>query len=157
MMTTSSGTQEANVEDVLIMLMYFNLCNGDQTYDVIYQLKNYDKWSKKLDLLFRYLPDTVTSVYSTQYMRNLFTAMSNRMKIVMEATNTDDGQQMVKLKSLVTLVRPIQATIADIPSDYDLSKYAEQTIVERYVSGNFPQMLSSDEVAEIVDKFAPVE
>lgn len=155
-MMTSSETKEENIEDVLIMLLYFNMCNNNETYDFIDQLQNCDKWSKKMDLLFRYLPDDLKSAYSTQYLRNSFTAMSNRLKTVIN-TNTDDGMQIAKLKSPVTLVRPTQASIADIANDYDLSKYAEQTVEVRYVKGNYLKMLDSDEVTQIIDKFAPTE
>lgn len=155
MMPTTTRKEES-VEDVLIMLLYFNLCVSDQTYDLIDLLQNCDKWARKLDLLFRYLPDTLKSDYSTPYLRNIFTAMSNRLKVAI-TTDTDDTQKIVKLKSLITLVRPTQASIADIANDYELSKYAEQTVDVRYVKGNYTQMLSNDEVTQIVDKFAPTE
>lgn len=155
-MMTSTGTTEEHVEDVLTMLLYFNMCTSDQTYDFIDQLQNCDKWSKKIDLLLRNLPETVKSAYSVPYLRNIFTAMSNRLKIVSNA-NADDATQIVKVKSPVTLVRPTQASIADIPNDYDLSKYAEQTVDVLYVKGNYLKMLSSDEVTQIIDKLAPAE
>lgn len=155
-MMTSSGTKEENVEDVLIMLLYFNMCNSDQTYDFIDQLQNCDKWSKKIDLLFRYLPEALKSTYSEPYLRNIFTAMSNRLKIVSKA-NPDDVTKIEKIKSPITLVRPTQASIADIANDYDLSKFAEQTVEVRYLKGNYLKMLNSDEVTQIIDKFAPAE
>lgn len=155
-MMSSLETKEENIEDVLIMLLYFNMCNNNETYDFIEELQSCDKWSSKMNLLFRYLQDDLKSMYSTQYLRNIFTAMSNRLKAAIN-TNTDDTMQIAKLKSPVTLVRPTQASIADIANDYDLSKYAEQTVEVRYVKGNYLKMLSSDEVTQIIDKFAPAE
>lgn len=150
------GTNERNVENVLILLLYFSLCSTGDTYDFIDQLQNYDKWPKKINLLERYLPDTVLSLYSKQYLHNLITAMSNRMKSII-LPNADDSAQFVKLKSLVTLVRPTHTSIQDIEKDYNLSKYCEQTVDVRYIEGNYAKIFSTDEVAQIVDKFAPIE
>lgn len=145
------------IEDMLIMLLFFNLTRANQTYDFIDQLRYAESLKKKTNLLLRYFPETLASEYSTEYLGNIITAMANRLSIIFQANHTDDMQQFVKLKSLITLVRPAHVSIADIPKDYGLEKYAEQPIDVRVVSGNYLKILSSDEVAEIVDKAAPTE
>lgn len=158
MMPASSSSEEV-IEDLLIMLMYFNLCSCQQTYELIDRLQNCENFTKKFDMLCYYLPEELTSEYSMQYLRNIMTAMSNRLKAIIP-TNADDNEDLskiVKLKSPVTLVRPTQVPIVDCAKDYDLSKYAEQTIEVKYIKGNYLQMLNSQEVTQIINEFAPTK
>lgn len=155
-MMSPTAQKDRNVEDILIMLLYFNMCSKNTTYDFIDQLPNWDSWPKKMDLLFRYVPDTIKQTYSTQYMRNVCTAMLKRVLAIVK-TSTDIGPDAVKLKSLATLVRPTQTPFSDIADDFDLSKYFEKTVDIRFVKGTNAKMLNNDEVIQIVDKFAPAE
>lgn len=153
---SASGAKKAN-EDMLFMLLYFNLTRTDQTYDFIDQLQNAESLQKKIDLLLRYFPDSLKSLYSVQYLVDVITAMANRLNIITQANVNDDTKQFAKLKSLVTLIRPAQASIPDIANDYHLSKYTEQSVDLRVVDGNYLKMLNSNEVAEIINQAAPTE
>lgn len=155
---TKSTSKDENTEDVLIMLTFYNLCSGEQTDKFTAQLQECDSWAKKTELLHGYLPDAIKSAYSTQYLNRVLTAMSNRLKAVTKLNgNSDAADQIVKLQSPVTLIRPTQASFTDIADDYELSKLAARPIDVRYVQGNHLSMLDSEEITQIIDAFAPTE
>lgn len=155
---TKSTSKDENSEDMLIMLVFFNLCSGEQTEKFIVQLQECDTWSKKMELLHSYLPDAVKSEYSTPYLNKILAAMSNRLKALSKLdVDGDAADKIVKLKSPVTLIRPTQASFTDIPDDYELSKLAEQPIDVRYVRGNHWSVLEGEEIANIIDEIAPAE
>lgn len=153
---TKSTSKDENSEDVLIMLAFFNLCSGEQTEKFIGQLHECNSWSKKMDLLHDYLPDTIKSTYSTPYLHKILAAMSNRLKAVTKLNiDSDAVEKIVKLQSPVTLIRPTQASFTDIAADYELSKLAARPIDLRFVQGNHLSMLDNEEITQIIDEFAP--
>lgn len=155
-MLPSTAIKDSQLEDVLITLQYFGMCDATRPYDFMDQLQNWDEWSQKIDLLFRFLPGEVKEKYSKQYMRDLLTAMLARLKTVVKA-DTGTVLEKVKLKSPITLVRPKLTLMANVAEDLGLSAYAEQKVDVRYTEGNHANMLSNDIIMQLVDKLAPVE
>lgn len=147
-------SKKENVDDVLIMLVWFNICGSERTYKFTMELQQCSTWSKKVDLLYRHLPELIKNTYSPDYLYKIIGAMSNRLKAVIKM-NFDT--EIVKLKSPIMLIRPKQASFADIADDYELSKYADQPIEVRYVQGNHLSMLDGNEITQIIDSFAPIE
>lgn len=147
-------SKKENMEDVLIILVYFNMCGGDRTYKFTMQLQECRSWSQKMDLLYRHLPEAIKCAYSSDYLYDVMCGMANRLKSVI---NINFESEIVKLKSPVMLVRPKQASFTDIPHDYDLSKYTEHPVEVRYVQGNHLTMLDGNEIIEIIDDFAPLD
>lgn len=149
-----SMSKKENSDDVVIMMIFFNMCSAERTYKFILQLQKCTEWTKKMDLLYGHLPEAIKSHYSYDHLYNMVLAMTNRLKAVIKL-NFDD--EVVKLKSPITLIRPTQASFTDIAEDYDLSKYAEQPVDVRYVKGNHLTMLDGNEITQIIDNFAPIE
>lgn len=147
-------SKKENMEDVLVILVYFNMCGGERTYKFTMQLQECRSWGQKMDLLYRHLPEAIKAAYSSDYLYDVMCGMANRLKSVI---NIDFEQEIVKLKSPVMLIRPKQASFTDIPDDYDLSKYTEKPVEMRYVQGNHLTMLDGDEITDIIDDFAPAE
>lgn len=149
--TTSKKESE---EDATIMLIFFNGGSGERTHKFIMQLQECKTWSQKMDLLYRHMPETLKSNYSSEYLYELIHAMSNRLKAVMKM-NLETA--IVKLKSPVMLLRPKLASFNDIADDYELSKYAEQPVEVRYIDGDHLTMLDNTETTKIIESFAPLE
>lgn len=147
-------SKKESTEDVLIMLVYFNVCNSERSYRFAMQLQGCNTWSMKMDLLYRNLPEALKSAYSAQYMYTMICAMSKRLKAVL---NMNVDAENVKLKSPVMLIRPKQASFTDIADDYELSSYAEQPIDVRYIQGNHLTMLDGYEITRLIEDFAPSE
>lgn len=155
---TKSTSKDENIEDVLIMLAFFNLCSGEQTEKFIVQLRECNEWSKKTDLLHDYLPDAIKAAYSTPYLNKILAAMSNRLKAVTKLKiDGDAAAEIVKLQSQITLVRPSQASFSDIADDYELSALAARPIDVRYVQGSHLSMLDNEEITQIINENAPIE
>lgn len=152
MIKTTSKKQ--NTEDVLIMLVYFNVCNSERSYRFAMQLQGCNTWSMKMDLLYRQLPEAMKNLYSADYLYATICAMSNRLNAVLSMNVDADN---VKLKSPVMLIRPKQASFTDIADDYGLSNYAEQPVDVRYIQGNHLTMLDGDEIIRLIEDFAPSE
>lgn len=155
---TKSTSKDGNIEDVLIMLAFFNLCSGEQTEKFTAQLQECDSWANKMNLLHYYMPDSIKLAYSMPYFNKMIAAMSNRLKAVTKLNiDGDAADKIIKLQSPITLIRPTQASFTDIPDDYDLSKLTTRPIDLRYVQGNHLTMLDNLEVTQIINDFAPVE
>lgn len=147
-------SKKENTEDVLIMLVFFNMCGGERSYKFSLQLQACKTWSMKMDLLYRHLPESIKSTYSSEYLYELIEAMSNRLKAVMKMNVDSD---IVKLASPVMLIRPKLPSFTDIADDYELSKYAEQPVEVRYADGNHLTMLDGNQVTQFIDDFAPID
>lgn len=143
------------IEDVLIMLVFFNMCGGERTYKFTMELSKCDSWPRKMDLLYRHMPESIKNDYSSEYLYDLVRAMTNRLEAVIEMNV--NAEPKCKLMSPITLVRPKLPSFTDIADDYGLSKYTNQPVDIRYIKGNHLTMLDGDEIAEIIDRFSPFE
>lgn len=144
-----------SLENDLIMVLFTHFCNSDLSEGFLKNLQSCeDNLSKKIDLLGSHVSDEFKSIYSETYLRNIIVAIVNRLKVVMSLNVEKDalnGVMDVKLKSTITLIRPTQATFADIVEDYDLNKYTEKEVAIKYVDGNHLTVLEHVELTNILN------
>lgn len=151
---SKSTSKDDNVEDLLIMTLFCNLCHAELTDEFSIKLKECNSWITKMDVLHDFLSDEIKSSYTKIYLHNMIAAMLNRLKAVW-SVNVESEAIDHKLKSPITLIRPTHASFADIADDYELAKYSVEPIKVRYVNGNHLTMLDNVELTNIINEFAP--
>lgn len=145
--------KDADPADVLIMVLYFNLCSANRNEKFNVQMQACSTWEQKIDTLYEYLDDEVKETYSLTYLHRLVAAMANRLKAV-NLMDTNLVQQ--KLNSRIVLLRPQAASFHNVVEDYELSKYSTQPIDVHYIQGNHLTVLDNVRTSEIINEFAPI-
>lgn len=144
-----------SLEDDLILILFIHICNSEFWDEFIKKLPTCNSLSTKVELMSEFVVTEFKANYSKNYLRDLIIAILNRLKIVMNLNMAQDelsGVMDVKLKSKITLIRPTEASVADIVEDYNLSKFSEQEISIKYVNGNHLTVLENVELAKILNE-----
>lgn len=158
-----STSQTENLENDLIMICFAHFCNSDQLDEFIKKLANCNDLSSKEELIADFVSAEFKSTYSAKYLVNLIVAVLNRLKALakfnISLDNTDELTTVLdaKLKSPITLIRPTQTVISDIPEDYDLHKYSECEINVRYLDGNHLTVIDNVELSDILNSLTGSE
>ncbi|XP_031638918.1 fatty acid synthase-like, partial [Contarinia nasturtii] len=151
------STQTGNHENDLIMILFTHFCSSEFLDDFIKKLQACDNLSLKIDLISTYMSTEFKTNYSKKYINDITVAILNRLKIIMSMSENKDamyGIMDVKLKSPITLIRPTQASFADIVEDYDLRKYSEQEITIKYIEGHHLSVLENIELTNILNNIS---
>lgn len=145
------------LENDLIMVLFTHFCSSDQLDRFSKKLTNCDEnddLSTKIGLMSEFVTGEFKTAYSEKYLKNIMTAIVNRLKVVMNLNSQTDqlmGVMDRKLKSAITLIRPTQATFTEIAEDYDLHNYSEQKVNIKFVAGNHLTVLDNVELTDILN------
>lgn len=147
--TADNATDQA-IQTLLIhaiCIQIFPDANPDELFMNILEQKT---WSDQLDRLVEF-GKKANIEYSEQYMRDIVNAMYSRLKLVF-AFDTENVQ---KIQSSITLVRPTEVSVVDIDEDYELSKYTEGAVNLKFVEGNHTTMLDNDKLIQLINDSDP--
>lgn len=146
-----------SLENDLLMVLFTHFCSSDQLERFSKKLNHCDRndnLSMKVGLMSEFVTSEFRTAYSERYLKNVMVAIVNRLKVVLHLNSQSDqlmGVMERKLKSAITLIRPTQASFADIVEDYDLHKYSEQKINIKFVEGNHLTVLENVQLTDILN------
>lgn len=146
--------QTDNPENDLIMILFAHFLSNDRTESFTKKLTACNNLSMKIEVIGEFVSSEFKTNYTKQYLHNIIGAMLNRLKLVMKLNFENDSMAGIldaKLKSIITLIRPTQASFTDITEDYDLHKYTEQKVNVKYVDGNHLTVLENIELTHILN------
>lgn len=146
---------QMNITDEMIqhMLIINILKNGfpeDSHDEIISALAENNTWTDKINCLVQF-SSKLNLEYSENYLHNLVSSLFNRLKMVFDF----DADNMKKIKSSITLIRPTEVAVVDIDEDYELSKYTEGSVDLKFVEGNHATMLDNPRLAQIINDVDP--
>lgn len=149
-----SKSVDHQLDDDSLMLLFKQFCDiesFDKFNSLLTKCKNRQS---KLKLFIECLPNKMRTLYSQQYLENMTAAILNRMKIIINLDNENDELAALmnnKLKSVITLIRPTQASFIDIAEDYGLQNFSEHPVAVKYVEGNHLSVLENPDLANVIN------
>lgn len=90
-------------------------------------------------------------IYSIEYSKTMLHAMFRRLRMAVDY-NLDN---VVSLKSPITLVRPAEVSLQDIDEDYCLKQVTSGKIVIKVIEGNHTSMLDNPALPQLINDFDP--
>lgn len=145
------------IDDKIIEVIFNHLMDSiDKEREFLAKLKlaTEENWSAKVQLIIDYCSDEIRSAYSTEYLTNIITAISNRIKLAINAENGADPFVGMVLKSPITLLRAMEAPVVDLTDDYGLQIYTEHKVNVLYIDGNHSSMLENGDLARAINRIA---
>lgn len=88
------------------------------------------------------------TVQEVNYQKLIANGIYNRSKALMTYIPAYN-----KLKSNVTLIKPTQSSVTDLPDDYALSEYFEKPIKVHTFEGNHVTILENQATAELINSY----
>lgn len=138
------------IQMMLILAIINQIFADENPEEITASLAECQTWSDKIDRLVK-CGIRSNIKYSEQYLRQMVQSFYNRLKIVFDF-NTEN---VTKIQSSITLVRPTEVAVVDIDDDYELSKYTEGTINLKFIEGNHATMLDNVQLPEIINDADP--
>lgn len=145
----SSEVTDESIQLMLIVAIIQNIFPLEKPDELLLKLKDCPTWQTKVDKLIQFGKSQIE--YSEEYMRAVSQAMYNRLKIVFEY-NTEN---VVKIKSPITLIRPTEVAFVEIEEDYELSRYTEGPVTLKFIEGSHTTMLDNNKLADIINDCDP--
>ena len=107
-------------------------------------------WEERIDKLVTFSANQ--TIYSVDYLKNIVNALYCRLTMVynMDLNNVD------KMSSPITLIRPNHISLANIDEDYGLGKYTNSSCTLKFTEGNHMTMIENEELPIILNKLYPV-
>ncbi|XP_011313294.1 fatty acid synthase [Fopius arisanus] len=109
-------------------------------------LKKCKSWDEKLNV-FMERTQTDTLEISVEQRRNICTCIYNRLL----ALDHYDISSDAPLKSPITLLKPTQEALKNLPVDYDLRKVTREKVLCRILEGNHLTIIDNPEVTDIIN------
>lgn len=135
-------------EEALQLLMIIGLIQllfPDENVDIIRVITKCNSWEERINKLSEFTKDQ--NVYSEDYIRKMTTATYFRVKMAVN----QDLDNIIPIKSPITLIRPTESFFTDIVDDYDLPKYTTGAFSLKLVEGNHSTILENSKIAEIIN------
>lgn len=145
-----SQASDESIQLMLVAAIVQNIFPDESPEDLLAALVKCPSWQDKVDYLVLYGKKAET-IYSEPYLRNMMEALHNRLKIVFSY----DTENIVKIQSAITLVRPTEVSVVDIDEDYELSRYTEGAITLKFVEGNHTSMLDHPKLPILINEADP--
>lgn len=145
---TTDITNES-IQLMLIVAIVQNIFPEESPEQIMLKLTECPTWEKKVDKLVEF--GRAQSEYSEQYMRSTTQAMYNRLKILLNY----DTENVQRIKSHITLVRPTEVAVVDIDEDYELSRFTEGQVNLKFIDGNHTTVLDNDKLIQIINDCDP--
>lgn len=146
---------EGGIENDLFMMIFKLFCYPESIEDFVKKLSVLTDIKMKIDCLSEFTLPEYKDKYSKDYIYNVAVAISNRLKLIAGLNIGNDDMAGIldtKLKSPITLIRPSEASFADIDEDYYLNKYSEQKVNIKYVNGHHLTVLENIELTNILNE-----
>lgn len=109
-------------------------------------------WDARLDKLTEFTKEH--NLYSDLYLRNILDALVNRIKLVLNF-NIDLFKPLKH--TLITLIRPTEASVIDIDEDYGTNKLSDHKINIKFVEGNHITMLENHKLSGLINSLNPTK
>lgn len=147
---------KANITDEMIQHMLIlgilrNVFPEDSHDEVLSALGECNNtWVDRINCLIQF-SSKLNLEHSESYLRDMIDSLFNRLKMVFDF----DADNMRKIKSSITLIRPTEVAVVDIEEDYELSKYTEGSVDLKFVEGNHATMLDNPRLSQIINDVDP--
>lgn len=141
---------DESIQYLLVAAVVQNIFPDESPEELLAALIKCPTFEDKVNYLVLY-GKKAESIYSEPYLRNMMDALYNRLKIVFNY----DTENIVKIQSAITLVRPTEVSVVDIDEDYELSHYTEGPINLKFVEGNHTTMLDHPKLPIIINEADP--
>lgn len=89
--------------------------------------------------------------YPVRYLEIMIPTLFNRLNIMLNL----DTDNIKKIKTSVTLIRPTEVGVADIDEDYELSRFTEGPINIKFIEGNHTTMLENELLPQLINELDP--
>lgn len=109
-------------------------------------------WDSRLDKLTEFTKEH--NLYSDLYLRSILNALVNRIKLVLNL-NIESFKPLKH--TLITLIRPTEASVIDIDEDYGTNKLSEHKINMKFVEGNHITMLENHKLTGLINDLNPAK
>lgn len=109
-------------------------------------------WHSRLDKLVEFTKDL--NLYSDVYLRSILNALVNRIKLVLNL-NIESFKPLKH--TLITLIRPTEASVIDIDEDYGTNKLSDHKINIHFVEGNHITMLDNHKLTGLINELNPTK
>lgn len=107
-------------------------------------------WDARIDKLIEFT--TEHKLYSDSYTRSILNALVNRIKLIINL----DIELFKPLKhTLITLIRPTEASVFNIDEDYGLNNLSDHKINIKFVEGNHITMLENPKLTALINDLNP--
>ena len=111
--------------------------------------KNIASLEGKLDRFIEYV--TKQTIYSKEYCLELVDGMFRRIRMVA----LYDLDNIKKIKTSITLIRPDLVTLQDIEEDYCLSRFKTGKVITKVIEGNHTTILDNPLLPQLINDFDP--
>lgn len=109
-------------------------------------------WDSRLDKLTEFTKEH--NLYSDLYLRSILNALVNRIKLVLNL-NIDSFKPLKH--TIITLIRPTEASVIDIDEDYGSNKLSDHKINIKFVEGNHITMLDNHKLTVLINDLNPTK
>lgn len=138
------------IQHMLILGILRNAFPEDSHDEILSALGEFSTWSDKVDCLIQF-SSKLNLEHSESYLRSLVDSLFKRLKMVFDF----DADNIRKIKSSITLIRPTEVAVVDIEEDYELSKYTKGTVDLKFIEGNHATMLDNPRLSQIINDADP--
>lgn len=138
------------IQHMLILGILRHTFPEDSRDEVMSALTEANTWEDKINCLIQ-SGSKLNLDYSENYLRNLVSSLFSRLKMVFEF-NADN---ITKIKSSITLIRPTEVAVVDIEENYELNKWTEGNVDLKFIDGNHATVLDNPRLAEIINDVDP--
>lgn len=114
--------------------------------------QNHNKWEEKVDAMLLESVDKIP--YSYEFIKlNIFTAVTNRFKIVLHVT--EDSFATLK-HTQISLVKAATSSVSGVQTDFGLSKYCSDPLTIRVLDGDHVTLVNNLELPQLIKELVSV-
>lgn len=115
--------------------------------------ESHDKWEDKVDAMLLESVDRIP--YSYEFIKlNIFTAVTNRFKIVL---HTMDESFSTLKHTKVSLIKAATSSLTGLQKDYGLSRYCSSQLRIRVADGDHVTLLNNSELPKLIKELTLVK
>lgn len=140
---------DESIQLMLILAILQNIFPQENPADMLGRLSDCVTWQSKIDKLIEF--GKSQAEYSETYMRSITEAMYNRLKVVFDY----DTENIVKIKSSITLVRPTEVAVVEVDERYELARFTDGMVNLKIIDGNHMTVLENNKLANIINECDP--
>ena len=121
----------------------------EENLDVARVIREFPTWDERVNQILELSKDQ--HLYSQDYLRKMTNALFFRIKMALDF----DLDNVIPIKSPITLIRPSEVSVVDIDEDYGLSKYTTGSVSLKFIEGNHITMLENHKLTQIINESDP--
>lgn len=142
---------DETIQTMLIANSIQTVFHGDDG-EILKLVLSKPTWDSRLDKLTEFTKEH--NLYSDLYLRSILNALVNRIKLVLNL-NIESFKPLKH--TLITLIRPTEASVIDIDEDYGTNKLSEHKINMKFVEGNHITMLENHKLTGLINDLNPAK